>query len=213
MTEQRVIEIQSWPTLLGLVFSLVAISLLVGCLCFSWIAQEAREEEMNIAYILHVTIRSWARLVALVTLGSIAAAVLLIGTSFGYGLLAVISPQLGALLFGAVAIGLMWVSVYAGIVFFFAPRAMILDNMGILRSLWNSVNVIHRNFLSTIIFIVVVNVLQTGLMYIWRLLAASAAGTLAGIVGNAYVSTGLVMASFIFYLDRFVAWQDARPRA
>jgi hypothetical protein len=135
------------------------------------------------------------------------------GTSFGYGLLAVISPQLGALLFGTVAVGLMWVSVYAGIVFFFTPRAMILDNMGILRSLWNSVNVIHRNSLSTIIFIVVVNVLQTGLMYIWRLLAASAVGTLAGILGNAYVSTGLVMASFIFYLDRFVAWQDARPRA
>jgi hypothetical protein len=98
-------------------------------------------------------------------------------------------------------------------VFFFTPRAMILDNMGILRSLWNSVNVIHRNFLSTIIFIVLVNVLQTGLMYIWRLLAVSAVGTLAGILGNAYVSTGLAMASFIFYLDRFVAWQDARPQA
>jgi len=48
-------------------------------------------------------------------------------------------------------------------------------------------------------------------LYIWRLLATSAVGTLAGILGNAYVSTGLAMASFVFYLDRFVAWQDARP--
>ncbi len=210
-TERRVIEVQSWAALLGLIFILVALSLLAGCLCFSWLAQDAREEEMDVAYVLQVTARSWMRLVALVVLGSIAAAALLIGTSFGYGLLTVISPQLGALLFGAMAIGFMWVSVYAGMVFFFTPRAMILDNMGILRSLWNSVNVIHRNFLSTVIFVVLVNVLQTGLMYIWRLLATSAVGTLAGILGNAYVSTGLAMASFVFYLDRFVAWQDARP--
>lgn len=210
-TERRVIEVQSWAALLGSIFILVALSLLAGCLCFSWLAQDAREEEMDVAYVLQVTARSWMRLVALVVLGSIAAAALLIGTSFGYGLLTVISPQLGALLFGAMAIGFMWVSVYAGMVFFFTPRAMILDNMGILRSLWNSVNVIHRNFLSTVIFVVLVNVLQTGLMYIWRLLATSAVGTLAGILGNAYVSTGLAMASFVFYLDRFVAWQDARP--
>ena len=70
-----------------------------------------------------------------------------------------------------------------------------------------------KTFGVVIFFIVLVNVLQTGLMYIWRLLATSSVGTLAGILGNAYVGTGLAMASFLFYLDRYVAWQDARSRA
>jgi hypothetical protein len=83
--------------------------------------------------------------------------------------------------------------------------------MGIWHSLWTSVNVVHRNLIPAIIFVVLISVLQTGLMYIWRLLAVNAAGAVVGILGNSYVSAGLVMASLIFYRDRFVAWQGATP--
>jgi len=162
---------------------------------------------------LQVTLRSWVRLAVLLILGLLAGATLLIGVSLVYSILAVVSPQLAALLFSAMAIGLLWLSVYAGIVFFFTPRAMILDNEGIVHSVWSSVNVVHRNVGPVIVFVLLVNVIQAGLMYIWRLLAVNTIGTLAGILGNAYVSTGLVMASLVFYRDRFVAWQDARAHA
>lgn len=212
-TGQRVIEVHTWLALLGLVLGLTLVSVLLGCFSLALLAQEARDEEMDIPYVLQVTLRSWVRLAVLLILGLLAGATLLIGVSLVYSILAVVSPQLAALLFSAMAIGLLWLSVYAGIVFFFTPRAMILDNEGIVHSVWSSVNVVHRNVGPVIVFVLLVNVIQAGLMYIWRLLAVNTIGTLAGILGNAYVSTGLVMASLVFYRDRFVAWQDARAHA
>jgi hypothetical protein len=70
--------------------------------------------------------------------------------------------------------------------------------------------VVHRNLLPAVGLVLIVNVLHAGLLYIWRILAGSTLGMVAGIVGNAYVNTGLVMASFIFYRDRFTAWQQTR---
>jgi hypothetical protein len=212
-TAQRVIEIQTWPALLGLVVLFILLSLLFGCFSLSWIAQEARDEEINIAYTLQVTGRSWVRLVTLVLLGLLAVAMAIIGMSVTYSVLAVLSPELAWLVLSVFGVGALWISVYAGIIFFFTPRAIVLDNMGILHSLWSSLNVVHRNFLSAVGFILLVNIIQAGLLHIWRVLAVSAAGTFIGIVGNAYVSTGLAMASFIFYRDRFVAWQEAIRQA
>ena len=212
-TAQRVIEIQTWPALLGLVVLFILLSLLLGCFSLSWIAQEARDEEINIAYTLQVTGRSWVRLVTLVLLGLLAVAMAIIGISVTYSVLAVLSPELGWLVLSLFGVGTLWISVYAGIIFFFTPRAIVLDDMGILHSLWSSLNVVHRNFFSAIGFILLVNIIQAGLLHIWRVLAVSTAGTFIGIVGNAYVSTGLAMASFIFYRDKFVAWQEAIRQA
>ncbi len=126
------------------------------------------------------------------------------------GLLAVLSADLAGLLLTLFGWGFLSIATYGAVIFLFTSRAIILDDMGILRSIWNALNVVHRSFLSTIGFILLVSVLQTGLLYIWRLLAVSPAGTFIGILGNAYVSTGLIMASFIFYRDRYVAWQETR---
>jgi len=89
----------------------------------------------------------------------------------------------------------------------------VLDDTGILRSVWSSLNIVHRNILSAFGFIILTVVIEMGLLYIWRGLDVNAAGALIGIVGNAYIGTGLVMASFIFYRDRFVAWQEAAAQA
>jgi hypothetical protein len=210
---QRVVEVQTWPGLLGLAALLTLLSLLIGCFCLSWLAQEARDEEINVAYTLQVTGRSWVRLATLVFLGLLTIAAGIIGASVTYSVLAVLNPQLAFLALSVLGVGSVWIAVYAGIVFFFAPGAIVLDNMGIVHSLWSSLNVVHRNFFSAIAFILLVNIMQAGLLYIWRLLAVSTVGTLIGIVGNAYVSTGLVMASFIFYRDKFVAWQEAIRQA
>lgn len=206
----HLIEIPTWPTLLGLAVLLTLLGLLIGCFCLSLIAQEVREEELDIMYVLQVTWRSWSRLVKLLFVILLFAAMLASGVSILSALLGIISPELSWLtlnLFRWVALS---VGVYVAIILFFTSRAIILDDMGIARSLWNSLNVVHRNFFAAIVFILLINVVQTGLWYIWRMLAINAIGTLIGIIGNAYVSTGLVIASFIFYRDRFVAWQQAR---
>lgn len=208
---QRVLQVRTWPSLLGWVVFLTALSLLLGCFCLSWIAQEARDEELDVAYALQVTGRSWLRLMALVLFAAVAVTTVSLGAGVSFSVVSLFSVQLGALFFSALVLVGLWLSAYLGIISVFVPRVTVFDDMGIWHSLRSSVNVVHRNLIPAILFVVLISVLQTGLMYIWRLLAVNTAGALVGILGNSYVSTGLVMASLIFYRDRFVAWQDATP--
>jgi hypothetical protein len=207
---QRSVEIPTWLALVGVALLFTLISLLLGCFCLSLIAEDARDGDMSLSYALQVAGRSWLRLVTLVLAAALAIIVVGIGVAVVSGLLAILSVDLAGLLVNLFGWGFLSLSTYGAVIFYFTSRAIILDDMGILRSVWNALNVIHRSFLRAIGFILLVSILQTGLLYIWRLLAVSAAGTLVGIVGNAYVSTGLIMASFIFYRDRYGAWQKAR---
>lgn len=206
---QRIIEMQSWSELAATSVALTLLGLLIGCVFLSWIAQDVRDEGLSFPRTLQLSGRSWARLVALGLAAALIVVAAVLAVSFGYTLLAVLSPQLAAVVMSLFAIASLWLSAYASIVFFFTVRALFVSNMGVLRSVWSGLNILHRNFLSALGFLLLVYVIEAGLHYIWRELAVSIAGTLVGILGNAYISTGLVMASFIFYRDRFVAWQDA----
>jgi len=207
---QRSFEIPTWLAFVGVALLFTLASLLLGCFHLSLIAADARDGDMSLPYALQVTWRSWLRLVLVVLVATVA--IIVGGTAIGVvsGVLAVLSEDLAALLLGLFMWCFLSLVTYGAVVFFFTSRAIIMDDMGILRSMWNALNVVHRSFLAVIGFILLVSVLQTGLLYIWRMLAVSPAGILAGVLGNAYVSTGLIMASFIFYRDRYVTWQQAR---
>ena len=205
---RQIIEISSWPALSVVAVTLSLVALLLGCICLSWQAQEAREESFNLSDALRMTVFAWSRL-TLILLGSgVGVVLLVVSASVVLGILTALSPSFGALLFGFFSILMMGLATYLSIIFLFTPRAMMLDRVGVRRSLWNSLNVVHRNFLPTLWLILLSNVIQTGLMYIWRAAAVSVAGTLVSIVGHAYVSTGLAIAGIIFYRDRFVSWRE-----
>ncbi|MBC7261240.1 MAG: hypothetical protein H5T63_04425, partial [Chloroflexi bacterium] len=207
---QRLIEIPSWPALLGLALLLTMCSLFIGCFCLSLIAQEVREEEIDLAYVWQTAWRAWLRLAALLSVMGVLATMITSGVGILTATLSLVSQELSWLILNLFTWSALLVGVYVAIILFFALRAIILDDIGIVHALWHSLHVVHRNFSATIGFILLINIVQTGLLYIWRMLATNIVGTVAGIIGNAYVGTGLVVASFIFYRDRFVAWQQAR---
>jgi hypothetical protein len=206
---QRSVEIRTWLSFAGVALLLTLVSLLLGCFCLSLIAEDARDGGMSLSYALQVAGRSWVRLVTLLLVLALAIIVVGSGVAVVSGLVAVLSVDLAGLLLSLFGWGFLSICTYGAVVFYFTSRAIILDDAGILRSLWNALNVVHRSFLSAIGFILLVSLLQTGLLYIWRMLAVGPAGTLLGVVGNAYVSTGLIMASFIFYRDRYGALQKS----
>ena len=207
---QRSLEIPTLLSLAGVILLLTCVSLLVGCICLSFIAQEVRDEETSLVYSMQVAGRSWLRLIAVVLVGVLAIIAVGSATAVVSGLLTVLSVDLAGLLLTVFSWCAISLATYGAVIFFFTSRSIILADMGILRSIWNALNIVHRGFLAAIGFILLISIVQTGLTYIWRMLAVSTAGTLVGILGNAYVSTGLVMASFIFYRDRYGAWQAAR---
>ncbi len=210
---QAVVEVRTWSALAGVTLVLTLLSLLLGCFAVSWIAQGIREEPPDLRYVIQVALRSWARLAALGLVALICAVTVAFGVSMGYTVLVLVSPQLGALFLTLLLLGAVWISAYLGIIALFAPRAVILDDVGVWHSLVGSFLVVRRYLLSAIGFFLLASLIQTGLMYVWRLLAVNAAGTLFGILGNSYVSTGLVAASLIFYRDRIAAWQEIGTQA
>ena len=54
-----------------------------------------------------------------------------------------------------------------------------------------------------------INLIQRGLPMIWEMFATDAWALPVSIVGNAYIGTGLMAASMIFYGQRFALWQAA----
>jgi hypothetical protein len=206
---QGAFEISNWQALLGWVVVLGLLGLFTGCAFLALLAQEARDEPLSLNHALQVGMRSWLRVTALILAGGFAVVVLGLGVILFAVVLSGFSPRVGGLVLSAFAVGVAWLSAYVGVVFFFFVRSVVLDDLGVFRSLWSALNVVHRNLLPVLGFVILFSVIQAGLMLVWGRLSTTLAGTLVAMVGNAYVSTGLVLASLVFYRDRFVAWQEA----
>jgi hypothetical protein len=113
-------------------------------------------------------------------------------------------PPLGYIL-GMVLISLVtWVSFYG----VFVVAALAVNQVSVWRAIWNSFNVVLRNYWSTLGLFLLINLIGGGLTILWQQLSTGSWLTFVGIVGNAYVGTGLVTASLIFYQDRYARWQE-----
>jgi hypothetical protein len=111
-----------------------------------------------------------------------------------------------AILFASISIGLAtWLSFYAC----FAVAAMVVNDTSVLRAILNSVNVVLRNFWPTLWLFILINLIGGGLTLLWQQLSSGSWWTWIAIVGNAYISTSLIVASFLFYQDRYASWQEA----
>jgi hypothetical protein len=135
-----------------------------------------------------------------------AAALLVAGIPFVFMLVALgaLSPALASL-FGSIVLGLVtWLSFYG--IFFVASLAM--DHVSIWKALWNSFNVVIRNFWATFGLFLLVNLIGGGLTILWQELSKGSWWTWIAIVGNAYVGTSLVAASLAFYRDRYDRWRE-----
>jgi hypothetical protein len=123
-------------------------------------------------------------------------------------LLSLLSKNLAQLIGNFIIVSSLWAGIWLYIYLFFFVNALILNDTGILRAIWNSFSVVRRNFWSTIGLMLLIGLIGAGFSIIWRMLSTSSWGTLLAIVGNAYISSSLAAASFTFYRDRYVAWQE-----
>jgi hypothetical protein len=86
---------------------------------------------------------------------------------------------------------------------FFAPDAIFMSRVGPVRAIRQSAAVVQASIWSALALAMLITVILIGLGQIWMLLATQASWGLAlGIVGNAYIASGLVAASMLFYRER-----------
>jgi hypothetical protein len=118
------------------------------------------------------------------------------------GVLASLSPAMAQfVLLGAGGL-VLWMLFHLS----FVPHAIVVSESGLLRAVWNSLIVVGRNFWSALALVVSMNLIKAGFTVVWNRVSVNALLTAASIAGNAFIGTGLVAASLIFYRDRMEQW-------
>jgi hypothetical protein len=183
---------------------LTSLGILLGCIYMTIVAQSLHTSEESWAF----WPRAWRlgkRFVLFWILRALILVILGIPFTLVFALLIALNTGL-ALLFTSIALGMAtWLSFYGT----FVIAAIVVNDASVWRAVLNSVNVVLRNFWSTLWLFILINLIGGGLTLLWQELSRGSWWTWLAILGNAYISTSLIAASLLFYQDRYTSWQQA----
>lgn len=117
---------------------------------------------------------------------------------FAIAVAVMLIPPIGFIVW-AISLG---VSVYVVMHLLFVVHGVLLGGRGLLRSVWESILLIHSQLFSVIGLVGMVFVISQGLGFVWSLPSSESWAQLIGILGNACIATGLTAATFVFYQER-----------
>ena len=183
--------------------------MLLGSLYYAILAQEVREDTVSLTRVVRQAVRSWLRVLLYLLL--LAGLGVLFGLPVGFLAIsaALLSPALGSLVLSAIMMGIIWFGIYL----FFVPDAIFLSQVGPLQAVKNSVAVVRTYFWPTVSIVVLITLVLLGMGRVWEFASERIAkpwGVGLGIFGNAYIASGLVAASMVFYRERIEAVARAR---
>jgi hypothetical protein len=194
---QAVIALGGMP-LVGAVLGLGLLGLFLGALFYQLAAQAVRGEPWQLEVALRGTPCFVGRMLG--WLGMLVTTSIVVGLPVVIisSLLTLISPTLGlAIILLVWALGLV-----AGWWLFFHTSAMFVSDLGPLRALLASIEVVARYRAASLLFVLVVWLLSAGWAVVWASIEGWPVGTLLSILGQTYLGCGLVLATMIFYRDR-----------
>ena len=192
---------------IGIKLLLLLIGLILGSLYIILIAQQVRENRPEVRDlirrlpVLTFQIGLFALLTPLLLIALLLPFLLISGMlAFLNGFLATATQWVGAMF-------ILWVGVFT----VFTLHGLLLNDRSLLGALWDSVRVVQWNMPATIFLFLLVLVLDTALTrYVWSLPEADSWLVLPGIAGRAFIATGLITATFVFYKDRYRYWKEMR---
>lgn len=121
------------------------------------------------------------------------------GLSLISSLLAVLADWAGRLL-------VLWIALFL----VFTVHGLFMNNRSLPGALWDSIRVVQWNITSTLFLILLSVVLNLALTYVWNMAPAGSWLAVLAIVGNSFIATGLITASFVFFKDRYRYWHEMR---
>jgi hypothetical protein len=114
---------------------------------------------------------------------------------------ALVSPPVAILGGVMVAAGLLFASVHL----FFAIDAIFVSHAGPLSAIQRSVGLVRRNLWPSVALMLLTWLILAGMARVWDILGStlqSPFGVAVGILGNAYIASGLIAAGMVFYTQR-----------
>jgi hypothetical protein len=173
----------------------------VGAVYMGLAAQTVRAENAPPAVLARQVVAAAARYMAILFALMIIAVIVGLPASLLVGVLTLVSPLLGSLVLLVMWTAIFWLYVNL----FFTVQALFVSNVGPVRAILNSITVVRLSTSSALGLIALLFIVSWGMSYVWSMLGTSDLAIAAGILGNAYIGTGLTIAGMIFYRDRINA--------
>jgi hypothetical protein len=123
--------------------------------------------------------------------------------------LALLAGLLGVNVFYLVMmVGLVIVATYLSL----SVPAIVFANKTLLKAVRESISIAHRNLVPLLGLLLIVVIVTSGTKLLWHMADNGSWLTLISLGGNAFISTALFMAVFVFYRDRQRYQTEAQTR-
>jgi hypothetical protein len=199
-----VVEIAPALSVVGIAAGLSLIGLLAGCLFLCTIGAQIRVGQVSPSRVLGTTIRSSLSVLGFAALFVGAVIALSIPLALIIGLLALFAPGIAMLVYASIALTGLLVEFWMLVYLYFLVDAIVVSGHGPLRAAKSSLRVVRQSLWSALGFVSLTLFISLGMQLVWNLLAQQSWGLPVAILGNAYVSSGLIAASLLFYRNRAV---------
>ena len=194
------IEITSASTIMGWVVSLMLVGLILGSIYFALTAHvTVGRKPLEVSTIMNQAAQ--ALILSFIIL--IAATLLALPVSCLLSSLMLIMPSIGAFPFFILGLVLVWVL----LPLVFSPHGIFAGDLKATRSIVTSFRLVRSMMAGTGMFFIMMIIIGYGLDVLWTTPEADSWLLLVGIFGHAFISSGLLAASFKFY-DRGIRWQQ-----
>jgi hypothetical protein len=184
---------------LGIALGALLLGALFGCIYRTLLAQGARDGFLSPLRLPRDAAVAWLRVVIFAMLLIVVMCMVVIPLAFVAALASLVAAGAAMLVTGVVVTLSLIVQLYL----FFTPDAIFMSRVGPIEAMRRSVAVVHASAWSALTFAVLVTVSLVVMAQLWTALAGQAGWGLAlAIVGNAYIVSGFVAASMLFYQER-----------
>ena len=192
------IQVQAPAELLVWLIALVLAGLLVGSMYLGLIARWAGGNRTSFSSWMGRAWLYWARIVAFVFVVLVGVFLLSVPFFLTIEVVAMVAAPLASLaLLVGVGMG-MWGLFHL----FFAAHGILLYGLSVRQAISSSVTTVHRYRPTSVGLLLIAVVISLGLNTIWNMPPSESWLRLIAIAGNAFVNTGLAMATFVFYQER-----------
>jgi hypothetical protein len=182
-----------------LAFAAMLVGAFAGSVYRAILAQQAREGELSAQRIPRESVVGWYRVVVLAVLLLVAAFLVILPLAFIAALASLVTAAATAMMTAIVVTLALGAQLYL----FFAPDAIFVSRVGPIQAIRRSAAVVRAGVWSALTLAILITVIMVGMSQIWVMLANQVSWGLAlGIVGNAYIASGLAAASMLFYRER-----------
>ncbi len=189
---------------------LQALAMVIGMSIFSIyafvIAGEVKEQHINLGKIVKKLPLVIFQLLLFVVIATILLMIIFMPfLVLAVGLSVIWTKLFDITIMGGLAV-MLWVSLFGS----FTIHAMLMNGRNVLLAIWDSVRVVQWNVSATMLLFMLVVLVNSALQFLWQLTDPGSWIVVLGIISNAFISTGLIVATFVFFKDRYRYWQEMR---